>query len=196
MLDDIGAVEVNIFDQRPAVLAVEDDVFFLSRRATTLDHDADRVRRSLGRMRNIWRNEKRFAFVHNVIDDAIAFANAHFDVALELIEILLRIDQMKIVSRVRTLDDHHEKIAPVIEITVAYRWLEKMAVLCDPVFEINRLLHCGCGAAFRSRFCFQLGSSSHKTSVFASTRSVKLMELMLAANGPYNTEGRHLHLNG
>jgi hypothetical protein len=40
-------------------------------------------------MRNIRRNEKRFAFVHDVIDDAIAFANAHFDVAFELIEILL-----------------------------------------------------------------------------------------------------------
>ena len=56
---------------------------------------------------------------------------------------------MKIVSRVWTLNDHHEKVAPVIEITVAHRWLEKMAVLCDPVFEINRLLHCGCGATFQ-----------------------------------------------
>ena len=100
-------------------------------------------------MRNIRRNEKRFAFMHDVIDDPIAFANAHFDVAPKLIKIFLGIDQMKIVPRVRTLDNHHEKIAPVIKVTVAYRWLEKMAVLCDPVFEINRLLHYGCGAAFR-----------------------------------------------
>src|SRR5437764_661471 len=66
-------------------------------------------------MRNIRRDEKRFALAHNMIDNVIAFADSHFDVAFELIEILLRIDEMKIVPRIRPLDNHDEKIAPYIE---------------------------------------------------------------------------------
>ena len=94
-------------------------------------------------MRNIRRNEKRFALAHNMIDNVIAFADSHFDVAFELIEILLRIDEMKIVPRIRPLDNHNEKIAPVVQVTIAHRRLEFFPVLLDPVFEINRRSHSG-----------------------------------------------------
>ena len=114
MLHNITAIEINVFDQCPAIVAIENNVLMLSRRAATLDHDAQRVRRTHRSMRNIWRNKKRFAFAHEVINDPIAFADAHFDVALQLVEILLRIDKMKIVPRVGALDDHHEKVAPII----------------------------------------------------------------------------------
>ena len=65
-------------------------------------------------MRHVRRNKKRFALVYEVINDPFAFANAHFDVALELVKIFFRIDEMKIVSSIRTLDDHDEKVAPII----------------------------------------------------------------------------------
>ena len=118
----------------------------LSRRTATLHHDADRVRWPDRRVRDIWRNEECFAFAHKMINDAIAFAYAHFDVAFQLVEILFRIDEMKIIPRIRAFDDHHEKVAPVIEILIAYRRLELFPVLLDPVLQINRRLHRGRGS--------------------------------------------------
>jgi hypothetical protein len=41
---------------------------------------------------------------------------------------------MKIVPRVGAFDDHHEKVAPVIKVTITYRRFELFAVLFDPVF--------------------------------------------------------------
>ena len=141
VLDDVAAVEIDVFHQRAAIFAVKNDVLVLARRTATFDHHANRVRRAHGRMRNIRRDEECFAFAHEMIDDAVAFADAHFDVALQLVEILLRIDEVKIVPRVRALDHHDEEIAPVVEIAVAHRRLEFVAVFFDPVLQIDRRLH-------------------------------------------------------
>ena len=73
----------------------------------------------------------------------IAFANAHLDVPLELVKILFRVDQMKIVPRVRTFDHHHEKIAAIIQVAVAHRWLEFVPVFLDPACQVDRGLHRG-----------------------------------------------------
>src|SRR6266568_9025181 len=43
MLDDVGAVEIDVFDQRPAVFAVKDHMLMFSGRTTPLDDDADGV---------------------------------------------------------------------------------------------------------------------------------------------------------
>jgi hypothetical protein len=40
MFHDIGAIEVNVFHQRPAFFAVENDMFVLAWRASPLDHHA------------------------------------------------------------------------------------------------------------------------------------------------------------
>jgi len=50
-----------------------------------------------------------------------------------LIKILFRIDEMKVISSVRSLNHHDEKIAPIIEVAVAYRGLEKGTILIDPL---------------------------------------------------------------
>src|SRR4029077_1684699 len=97
--------------------------------------------RALGRVRHIGRNEKRFALADNVINDAVAFADSHLNVAFELIEILFRIDQMKIVPRVGAFDDHHEKISAIIKIPVAYWRLEFLSILFNPLLYVNRRLH-------------------------------------------------------
>ena len=83
-------------------------------------------------MRNIGWDEERLSFAHQMIDDSIALADPHFDVALQLVEILFRIDEMKIVPRVGPLDHHHEKVAPAIEITIAHRRFELFPVFFDP----------------------------------------------------------------
>src|SRR5438067_1236022 len=48
---------------------------------------------------------------------------------------------MKIVPRIRPLDDHHKKIPPIVKVSVAYRRFELVGVLLDPVFQINWRLH-------------------------------------------------------
>src|SRR3989442_276160 len=95
VLNDVAAIEMNVFDQRAAVLAVKYDMLFFAGRTTALDHDPDRIRRSNRRMRNVRRDKKCFPFPHEMLDDAIAFADAHFDVALELVKIFLRINDVK-----------------------------------------------------------------------------------------------------
>src|SRR5206468_7707793 len=120
MLDDILAIEMNVFYQCPAIFAVENDVFFFTGWAAPLDHHPDCVRRPLWRMRNIWWDKKGFAFSDDMIHDAIPFSDAHLNVALELVEVLFRIDEMKIVPRIRPLDDHHEKIPSIVQIPIAH----------------------------------------------------------------------------
>src|SRR5207245_2369774 len=132
---------LSLHDALP--ISIKNDVLFLSRRAASLHHDSDRVRRALWGMRHTRWNEERLTLAHDMINNAIPLADAHFDVALELVEILFRIDQMKVIPRVGTLNDHHEKVASVIKITVAHRRLELFPVLFDPVFQINRRLHSG-----------------------------------------------------
>ena len=94
-------------------------------------------------MRHVGRNKKRFALVDNVVNDAVAVADTHFNVALELIEVLFRINEMKIVSRVGAFDHHHEKITAVVKIPVAHRRFKFVGVLFDPLLYINWLFHFG-----------------------------------------------------
>src|SRR5262249_47265105 len=145
MLNNVRAIKMDVFYECTAIFAVENYVFFFSRRAASLDHDTNRVRRPLRRMRNIWRDKERFAFSDNVIDDPVAFAGAHLDVAFELVEVLLGIDEMKIISRIRSLDDHHKKVTTVVEITIAHGRLKFVRVFFDPFSEVNRRLHSGHG---------------------------------------------------
>ena len=147
MIDDIVAIEIDVFHERAAVVAIKNDVLVFAGRTPAFDDDADGIGRANRRVRNVWGNEKRFSFADQMIDDPIAFADANLDVAFELIKIFLGIDEVKIVPRVRAFDDHHEKVAAVIEITVAHRRLELFSILFDPVVQINRRLHGGRDAA-------------------------------------------------
>ena len=116
-------------------------MFLFSRRPAPFNHDTNRIRRPLWRVRHIRRDKECFAFSDNVVHDAVAFANAHLDVAFQLVEILLRINEVKIVPRIRPFNYHHEKITAVIEITIAYRRFKFLAVFFDPILQINGWLH-------------------------------------------------------
>jgi hypothetical protein len=143
MVDDVFAIEVDVFHQLSTIFTVENDVLLFTRRTAPLHNQANSVWRTLGRVRHIRRNEKRFALADNVINDAIPFADTHLNVACELIEVLFRINQMKIVPRVGAFDDHHKKISAIIKIPVAYWRFEFISVLFDPFLYINWRLHSG-----------------------------------------------------
>ena len=132
MLDDIGTIEVNILHERSTVITVEDNMLLLSRWAAALDYHSNGIWWPLGRVRDVTRDEEGFALVDNVIHDLVPLPDAYLDVAFELIEILLRIDEMKIVARVRTGNDHDEEITAVIKIAIAHRRLEEMPIFFNP----------------------------------------------------------------
>jgi len=148
MVNDIGAIEVDVFHERAATVAVEDDVFVFAGRAAPFHDDADGVRRANRGVRNVRRDEEGLAFAHEVIDDAVAFADADFDVALELIKIFLRIDEMKIVPGIRSFDDHDEKVAAIVEVAVTDWRLEQLAIRLDPGIQIYRRLDFRRAASF------------------------------------------------
>ena len=82
MLDDVGAIKMNVFHERPAIFAVKNNVLLLSGWPAPFDHDSDRIGRPLRRVWNIRRDEERLAFPHDMIDDSIALPDPDFDVAL------------------------------------------------------------------------------------------------------------------
>ena len=118
-------------------------MLLFTRWTAPLYNQPNRVRRALGRVRHIGRNEERFALVDNVINDAVAFADTHLDVAFELIEVLFRISEMKIVPRVGDFDDHHKKISTIVKVPVAYGRLKFVSILFNPLLYVNRRLHSG-----------------------------------------------------
>jgi hypothetical protein len=107
MVDDVFAIEVDVFHQCPTIFTVENDMLLFTRRTASLYNQTDRVWRALGRVGHIRRNEKRFALADNVINDSVAFPDTHLNVPFELIEVLLRIKEMKIVARFGAFVDHH-----------------------------------------------------------------------------------------
>src|SRR6476660_3620518 len=141
MVDDVFAIEVDVFHRCSTIFTVKDDVLLFTRRTTPLYNQPNRVWRALGRVRHIRRNEKRFALADNVIDDAVAVADTHLNIPFELIEVLFRINEMKIVPRVGAFDDHYKKIPAVIKIPVAYWRLKFLSILFNPLLYINRRLH-------------------------------------------------------
>ena len=148
VFNDVAAVKIDVLDERAAFLAVKDDVLMFAGWSPALYHNADGVRRTHGGVRHIGRDEEGFTFADEMINDPVAFADAHFNVALELIEVLLRINEMKIIPGVWAFDDHDEKIAAIIEIAIADGRLKQFAVCFDPLVDIDWRQHfCGRAAS-------------------------------------------------
>src|SRR5438552_18121973 len=128
-------------------------MFMFPRWPPSLHYDANCIRWPDRRVRNIGRNEKRFSFAHEMVDDAIALPNAHLDIAFELVKIFLRIDEMKIVPCVRTFDYHHEKVAAVVKVAVAHRRFEFIPVLLNPAHQVDCWLDGACALFFTRWSC-------------------------------------------
>src|SRR6185503_14172769 len=60
MVNDVFAIEVDVFHQCSTIFAVENYMLFFARRPAALYNYPNRVRRALRRMRHVRRNEKRF----------------------------------------------------------------------------------------------------------------------------------------
>ena len=138
MHHDILAVERLIVDQFSAGLAEEHLVLDLAFGATPFDDEAERLGRAAWRVGDVWRNEKRLAFLDEVVDDAAVLPRLDDDVTRQLDEELLAIDFMEVVPRVWAADHHGEEITAAVEILVAHRWLEVGTVGFGPVHQMLR----------------------------------------------------------
>ena len=147
MLHDVAAIEIDVFHQRPALIAVEDDMLMFPRGTPAFHDDANRVRRANRGVDDVRRNEESFPLPNQVINNAVSLPDADFDVALELVKIFLRIDLVKVVPGVWAFDHHDEKIPAIVKVTVADRRLEEVAVFLDPAFEIDGRLDGRCRVA-------------------------------------------------
>src|SRR5437016_14376608 len=105
----------------------------LARWPATLDNDSQSVRRTDRRVRNVRRNEERLPLTHEMVNYVVAFPNTHFNVPLELVEIFFRIDQMKVVPGVGTLNHHHKKVASILEVPIPHRGLKCFVFRLDPL---------------------------------------------------------------
>jgi hypothetical protein len=138
MIDDIGAIEIDVFHEGAAVVAVKNDVLVFAGWPASLHDDTNRIGRANRSVRDIRWNEKSFTFADEMIDDLVALADPDFDVALQLVKIFFRIDEVEIVPGVWAFDDHDEKVAAVVEITIADRRLKQIAVSLDPIVDVDR----------------------------------------------------------
>src|SRR4029077_14302304 len=86
MLNNVCAVEMDVFHQCSAIVAVKNNVLFFSWRPAPSNPDPNSLRRPWRRVRHIRRDKECFAFSDNVVHDTVAFANAHLDVAFSLVE--------------------------------------------------------------------------------------------------------------
>src|SRR5882724_5234488 len=59
MVDDVFAIEVDVFHQCSTIFAVKNDVLLFTRWTAPLYNQPNRVWRALGRVRHIGRNEER-----------------------------------------------------------------------------------------------------------------------------------------
>src|SRR5438045_6622605 len=70
VIDDIGAVEIDVFNKSAAILAIKNDVFVLARRPAAFDHDSDRIGWADGCVGDVRRNEEGLTLTDEVINDA------------------------------------------------------------------------------------------------------------------------------
>src|SRR4029077_15602453 len=78
VLDDVPAVEVDVFHECSAFGAIENNVFMFACWATALDAHANRVWGWDRCGRDIGWDEECFSLTDQVIDDSVALVDTHF----------------------------------------------------------------------------------------------------------------------
>ena len=82
--------------------------------------------------------QEHLALADRDLDRFAVFLDLDLDIALELVKKLFALVPVIILTRIRPADDHHDKILVVINTLIPNRRLEQVAMLVDPLFEIER----------------------------------------------------------
>lgn len=135
-------LEVFLVKFRIAVFAEPEQAVEFAYPTLAFDDEADGVCSADRIVRNTRRKEEHLAFPDRHLDRFAVLLYLHFDVAFELVKKLLAFVPVIVFPRIRSADDHHDKIVVVINTLIPDRRLEQMAMVVDPFFEIERASDC------------------------------------------------------
>src|SRR5690606_22270397 len=137
ILLDVAQVEEFLVELVVAAFAEPHQPVVLVRQPLALDHQADRTFRALWRMRHARRQQEGLAGADRDIAHAAVLLDAQHHLALELVEPLRTFLPVVVGARIRAADHHDDEVA-VVDALVAHRRPEQVAVLVDPLLEIQR----------------------------------------------------------
>src|SRR3954469_264348 len=164
--DDVGEVERLPVQLGPAAVADPEEGILFLRQAPALDHQAHRVGGPLRRVRRVGREQEDLALADGDVHRLLSLQHAQVDVALHLVEELLALVDVVVGALVGAPHHRHHKVAVAFpDLRVAHRRLEQVAVLVDPLAEIERLHGVRTSAMHLSSMAMGVGSATTPTVV-------------------------------
>ncbi len=111
VFNDVAAIKLHVVYQLTTLLTIKDEMLGFTSGSISLDNDTNRVRATDWRVKYIWWNEKSLALTYDeVFYRFIILANANDDIALHLIEVLLRVRDMKVITSAGAANDNDEDV--------------------------------------------------------------------------------------
>src|SRR6202171_1936303 len=187
LLDDVGEVERLAVKLGAAFLADPEEGIALVGQPAPLDHQPHRVRPALRRVRRVGRKQEYFALLDGDLYRLSLLQHAQDDVPFDLIEEFLAFIDVIIGARVGPTHHHHDEIAvPLPDLRVAHGRLQEMAVLVDPLVEIERL-HVRISAMHFNSMAMGVGSAPTSTVVRQgrASRKYSAYNLLYAAKSRF-----------
>jgi 2-aminomuconate deaminase len=135
---DIRQLEKFFVQLLTAFFANPDESIEFTFGAFLFNHQPDRIGRTARRMRRVGREQKNIAFGERNIGGLAVLQNLENDVAFQLIEKFLAAVHMIISAAIRAANHHNDEIAVFPDALVANRRLKQVAVLVNPLLEIDR----------------------------------------------------------
>jgi len=155
ILDYVCNMEEAFVELVATLTAVPNKPIELVSAPLTFDNESDGVGEALRRMRNERRQHENFTFANLHIRKLPVLYGPQQHVALDLIEQFRSGIDVIVRARVRPADDHHYEFGARVDFPVGHRGLQKVAVILDPLCEIERRQnrHIGNRYRFVQRLC-------------------------------------------
>ncbi len=134
---DVDELEEFLMDHRVTLVAVPTQAVAFMGQTLTFDDETDGVRGATRRVGNAGWKQKQFAFSNLEIAFFTILDDRERDIAFKLIKQLLAWVDVVVAATVRAADDHHDGFAVDPHAFVADGWAQEVAVLVDPVTQVD-----------------------------------------------------------
>src|SRR5882762_1615271 len=166
LLDDVGEMERFPIQLAAAAVADPEEGVLLPRQPAPLDHQPHRVGRALRGVGRVGRKQEDLSFPDGNVHALSGLQRAQHDVAFHLVEELLALVEVVVGARVRSAHHRdHEVAVSFPDLRVSHRRLEQVAVLVDPLAEVERLHGDRTSAMHFSSMAMGVGSAVTSTVV-------------------------------
>src|SRR6266404_4413839 len=166
LLDDVDEMERFPVQLAAAAVADPEEGVLLPGQPAPLDHQPHRVGRALRGVGSVRREQEDLAFPDGNVDALSSLQRAQHHVAFHLVEELLALVDVVVGARVRSAHHRdHEVAVSFPDLRVSHRGLEQVAVLVDPLAEVERLHGDRTSAMHFSSMAMGVGSAVTSTVV-------------------------------